>query len=92
MAKSEMDLFDSTFLGPLLFIVNQHVLNHLVPEYFLLWVAFVSSLESSGRYFDVMQPDVNNTPAVSGVRGNRLGPVRHSSVLPAVRLSRYLLL
>ena len=43
MTKSEMGLFDSSFIGPGLLFLNQYF-NIVVNEYFVLWVCFVSSV------------------------------------------------
>lgn len=39
MSKSEMNLFDSGLIGPLLLFLNQYF-NEFVPEYYVLWIAF----------------------------------------------------
>lgn len=42
MCKSELEYWDSSYVGPALLFMNQY-LDFLVPEYYVLWVAFVST-------------------------------------------------
>ena len=42
MTKSEMELLDSSFLGPGLLVVNQYF-NTVIDEYYVLWACFVST-------------------------------------------------
>jgi phosphatidylglycerophosphate synthase len=40
LSKSEMDIFDSGMLGPVILFLNQYF-NEFINEYFLLWIAFI---------------------------------------------------
>jgi len=45
MTKSEMHLLDWSLLGPMMLFMNQYF-NSKIPEYFLLWIVFVSTFTS----------------------------------------------
>lgn len=49
MTKSEMDLFDSCFLGPAMFLLNQYF-NFIINEYLLLWIMFIYVTQDLCRY------------------------------------------
>lgn len=41
MSKSELEYWDSVYFGPALLFMNQYF-DFFVPEYYVLWAAFVS--------------------------------------------------
>ena len=42
MTKSEMDMFDTSFIGPGMLFLNQYF-NTVLSEYIVLWMCFVST-------------------------------------------------
>lgn len=49
MTKSEMDLFDSSFLGPAMLFLNQYF-NCILNEYLVLWFMFIYVTQDLVRY------------------------------------------